>query len=82
MVYVKVKRKFGSLVSIRDYHLAQALESKQPLRIFLEEDKLNMTIPYEELRRRQFQLSRHQFPSKYPGGQPYELVDFSWQPDV
>ena len=79
MKTISVKRRFGNLVSIRDYQLKNLLRNRQGVVIHLVETGETMTIPFKELQERAFQTHETHFVSRWKGA--YGLVDFVWRPD-
>ena len=71
----KAKKKFGGLVSVRDYIIDNCDKRGENLTIEYGGDE--MIVPHSKLR--SFQIHTREFISKYDG-KPYKLYDFTWKP--
>lgn len=75
----KAKKMFGSITSVRDYIVKDAIDKNDGLRI--EYKGKFMTLSAAELKDSVFQCHKTKFKSKYPGSKEYELYDFVFKPD-
>lgn len=76
MPTIKVSKKYGKLISVRDYIVKKALEEKETL--IIEHDGKKMTIPPYKLTS-YIQTCNKKMKSKF--NKDYELYDYVWNPD-
>lgn len=82
MKYIKLKRLWNGLASIRDNIVRDAINRNEAIEVTVEGMKGHMLLTPSILKTRAFQAVGEEFDSKFVQGMKYKLIDFAWKPEA